>query len=136
MEHSSTLCGAVGLCVATACVILLGACGHDDGGQPHPAQWARTYGGASTDVANSVQATADGGYIIAGYTRSFGAGGADAWVLKLDANGNVIRQKTFGSPGTDEASSVEPTADGGYVAAGTTGSFGAGYADAWVLNLS
>ena len=55
----------------------------------HAAQWARTYGGPSTDVANSVQPTADGGYVVAGYTSSFGAGGTDAWVLKLDANGAI-----------------------------------------------
>jgi hypothetical protein len=84
---------AFALCVAPAGVILLAACGHDDGGQPGgsvpAAQWARTYGGASADLANSVHATADGGYIVGGYTSSFGADGPDAWVLKLDANGAI-----------------------------------------------
>jgi hypothetical protein len=52
-------------------------------------QWANTYGGSSDDYAYSIQQTSDGGYIVAGYTESFGAGYADVWVLKLDANGNV-----------------------------------------------
>jgi hypothetical protein len=107
MKQMSLPSLAVGLCVTTACLMLLAACGHEDGGQPggpvHAAQWARTYGGASTDVANSVQPTADGGYIVAGSTSSFGAGGTDAWVLKLDASGSILWQKTYGGAGHDAA---------------------------------
>ncbi len=132
---------AIGLCVATAYAMLLGGCGHDDGGQPggsvHTAQWARTYGGASADAANSANATADGGYIIVGYTSSFGAGGKDAWVLKLDASGSVLWQKTYGGPGDEVANSVRRSADGGYVVTGGVwASPGVpGSADAWVMKL-
>ena len=53
--------------------------------------WQKTYGGASHgDYVRSIQQTADGGYIVAGYTMSFGAGSGDAWVLKLDANGSIL----------------------------------------------
>ena len=46
--------------------------------------------------AHSIQQTSDGGFIVAGGTGSYGAGDWDYWVLKLDANGNVIWQKTYG----------------------------------------
>jgi len=52
-------------------------------------EWEKTYGGIGDDEAISVGRTCDGGYIVAGETTSFGAGGTDLWVLKLDPNGNV-----------------------------------------------
>ena len=97
--------------------------------------WQKTYGGASPDAIDSVRLTADGGFIVAGRTSSFGAGGVDAWVLKLDASGNVVWQAAYGGAGNETASSVVPTADGGYVVAGVTDSYGAGDTDAWVLKL-
>ena len=97
--------------------------------------WQKTYGGANDDAAYSVQPTADSGYVVAGRTSSFGAGSGDAWVLKLDAGGNIVWEKTYGGTNSDIASSVQPTSDGGYVVAGWTTSFGAGSDDAWVLKL-
>jgi hypothetical protein len=96
--------------------------------------WQRTYGGAGYDVANALQPTADGGYVVAGVTTSFGSGLDDAWVLKLDASGNVVWQKTYGGPGGEYARSVQPTADGGYIVAGATMT-AAGALDAWLLKL-
>ena len=52
-------------------------------------QWAKTFGGSDLDWALSVQQTSDGGYIVAGVTFSFGAVGADVFLLKTDANGNI-----------------------------------------------
>jgi hypothetical protein len=57
---------------------------------PAGTYWAKTYGGSSTDGAYSVQQTADGGYIVAGDTNSFGAGSSDAWVVKLGASGDIV----------------------------------------------
>ncbi len=57
-------------------------------------QWQKTYGGNDEEQANSIQQTGDGGYIVAGWAESFGAGHEDCWVLKLDASGNVQWQKT------------------------------------------
>jgi len=51
--------------------------------------WAKSYGGDSTDEARSIQQTSDGGYVVAGRTRSFGAGSEDFWVLKLDGGGDI-----------------------------------------------
>ncbi len=52
-------------------------------------QWTFAYGGSDVDWATSIQQTSDGGYIVAGTTYSFGAGGYDFWIMKLDANGNI-----------------------------------------------
>jgi hypothetical protein len=98
-------------------------------------QWQKTYGGASDDIAYSIQQTADGGYIVAGETESFGAGWYDFWVLKLDALGGVEWQKTYGGANYDVANSVQQTTDGGFIVAGQTNSFGAGLGDFWVLKL-
>lgn len=84
-------------------------------------RWARAYGGDESDYFNSLQQTADGGYVFAGSTRSFGAEWNDAWVVKLDCNGRVSWGKRYG--GTDwsdwdGARSIRQTADGGYIVAG------------------
>jgi uncharacterized delta-60 repeat protein len=98
--------------------------------------WAGTYGGSSPDLACSVEQASDGGYIIAGYTDSFGAGGyADAWVLKLDCAGSIAWEKMYGGSGWDNAQSIQQTSDGGYIVAGGTDS-GAGSHDLWILKLT
>jgi hypothetical protein len=51
--------------------------------------WTKTIGGRSLDAANSIIQSSDGGYVVAGGTLSFGAGGSDFYVVKMDANGNV-----------------------------------------------
>jgi hypothetical protein len=97
--------------------------------------WDRTFGGADDDGAYSVLQTADGGHIVAGYTKSKGAGGWDAWVLRLDGQGKLLWDRTFGGADDDGAYSILQTADGGYIVAGYTKSKGAGGWDAWVLRL-
>jgi uncharacterized delta-60 repeat protein len=96
-------------------------------------QWAKTYGGTNFDSASSVQQTSDGGYIVAGYTNSFGAGGYDIFLIKTDANGNIQWTKTYGGTSSDYASSVRQTSDGGYIVAGITWSFGAGIWDIFLI---
>lgn len=99
-------------------------------------EWEKTYGAQSADLGMGIQQTPDGGYIVAGNTSSFGAGGYDAWVLKLNSDGSVAWQKGYGGPQSDVAESIQQTADGGYVVVGSTYSFGGGYSDAWVLKLN
>ncbi len=96
--------------------------------------WQKTYGGIFYEMSTSIKQTIDDGYIVAGYTQSFGAGGYDILVLKLDQAGNISWQKTYGGSGNDTASSIELTSDGGYIVAGGTDSFGVG-GDIWLLKL-
>ena len=96
-------------------------------------QWAKTYGGTDDDFASSVQQTSDGGYIVAGYTTSFGTGEGDIFLIKTDAKGNIKWAKTYGGRGSEGASSVRQTADGGYIVVGNTNSFGAGKWDIFLI---
>jgi uncharacterized delta-60 repeat protein len=98
-------------------------------------QWTKTIGGSDDDFANSVIQSSDGGYVIAGYTQSFGAGGYDMYVVKLDSNGNVVWTKTIGGSNSDVANSIVQSSDGGYVVAGETLSFGASGRDIYVVKL-
>ena len=98
--------------------------------------WQKTFGGNGDDVVYSVQETTDDGYIVAGYTNSFGAGGYDIYILKLNSNGTVIWQKTFGGGLDDKAYSIQQTTDGGYIVAGYTNSFGSGSYDVYILKLN
>jgi predicted secreted protein len=98
-------------------------------------QWEKTFGGEGWDWANAVIQTQDGGYLIVGGTESFGAGGYDVYVFKLDKNGNKQWEKTFGGEGWDWANAVIQTQDGGYLIVGRTYSFGAGGSDAYIIFL-
>jgi hypothetical protein len=98
--------------------------------------WTKTYGGNSLDYANSVQQTTDGGYIVAGYTASFGAGGSDVYLIKTNADGDSLWTRTYGGAQGDYASSVQQTSDSGYIIAGKTYSFGAGSGDVWLIKTN
>lgn len=83
-------------------------------------RWGRTYGGASDDVGYSVQETSDGGYIIAGYTYSERLFDTDFYLIKTDAKGRTLWERTYGGTDSDKAYSVRVTPDGGYIVAGYT----------------
>jgi hypothetical protein len=83
---------------------------------------------SSNEAGFSLIQTSDGGYAIAGATTSFGAGEADVYVVKLDANGNLQWTKTIGGLASEAGLSLIQTSDGGYAIAGATKSFGAGEA--------
>jgi uncharacterized delta-60 repeat protein len=99
------------------------------------ATWAKAYGGVNHDVAHCIQQASDGGFIVAGETSSFGVVNPDVWVLKLDVNGSIQWQKIYGGIGFDIGRSIQQTADGGYIVAGETSSFGTD-TDVWILKLN
>jgi hypothetical protein len=82
--------------------------------------WTRLFGGTLADNGLSIQQTPDSGYIIAGYTESFGAGQSDIYLLKTDVNGNLEWSHTYGGAEADAGWSVRTTSEGGYIICGTT----------------
>jgi hypothetical protein len=97
--------------------------------------WEKAYGGEQGDMATAVQPLAEGSFLVAGYTESFGAGDRDAWVLQLSKDGEPKWQKAYGGVQMDSANSLQLTSDGS-ILAGFTKSFGGGLADFWVLRLT
>jgi hypothetical protein len=87
-------------------------------------------------MAFSGQQTNDGGYIIAGSTVSFGVGSEDVWLVKTDPQGEEEWRYSCGGSGTDNAQAVGQTADGGYILAGLTSSYGAGGNDLWLIRVA
>jgi hypothetical protein len=95
--------------------------------------WQRTYGGAGEDLGYAIAQTADKGFIIAGTTKSFGAGQTDAYLVRTDSEGNPAWQKTFGGSGDDHAWGMTILPDGGCMLGGITNSYGAGGQDIYLL---
>ena len=101
--------------------------------------WNKIYGGNFDDEGVAIQQTSDGGYIVTGYSCFIGdpyyTYGADLWLFKTDANGDMEWNKTYGGPGFDLCEDLESTSDGGYVLVGSTDSFGAGRSDFWLIKV-
>lgn len=95
--------------------------------------WIKGYGGNNDEEGNAVVQTLDGGFVSAGYTKSFGSGGNDFYLIKVDSSGNQLWDRVFGGTSDEEAYSMVSTSDGGFLLAGATSSFGAGSRDIWLV---
>ena len=95
--------------------------------------WTKVIGGVDSEEGNSVQQTTDGGYIVAGQTRSYGAGWDDVYLIKTDSSGDTLWTKAIGGIYPDVGSSVQQTTDGGYIVTGTTLSYGPGYCNVYLI---
>ncbi len=102
------------------------------------AGWERTYGGNLNDRVNALIQTADGNYIIAGRTESFGFGTSGShvvYVLKINDSGDTLWTKTYGLD-YDEAHCAIESDDGSIYIAGSTYSYSSGSSDVWLLKLN
>jgi hypothetical protein len=90
--------------------------------------WEKYFGGGDNENGFKVITTSDGGYLISALTYSadgdvsVNRGNGDMWLLKVDANGNKVWEKTFGGSGYDYEAYITATTDGGYLLAGGTSS--------------
>jgi len=111
-------------------------------------EWQKTFGGSNDDIARGIIETNDGGYAVIGYTNSVDGDITDKqveendfWVLKLDINGNIEWQKTYGGSGDDLGRAIIQTSDGGYAITGPSkssdgdGSNNEGQHDHWIVKL-
>ncbi|MEN8207940.1 MAG: T9SS type A sorting domain-containing protein [Candidatus Fermentibacteria bacterium] len=80
--------------------------------------WSRTYGGTEADEGLCMLQKADGNIVIAGWTRSSGAGYADAYLIETDSSGTELWSQTYGGDGYDFAYDIHQTFDGGYIIGG------------------
>jgi hypothetical protein len=111
-------------------------------------EWQKPYGGSGEDMGNSVSLTSDGGYIVSGQSESNNGnvtgnhGSLDFWVLKLNSEGKIEWQKSFGGPSIDRAIDIHQSFDAGYIVIGQSYSNSGdvsgnhGYNDFWVVKLN
>ena len=127
------------------------ALGHTAQAQAPGVQWNKAFGGSGEDRLTVVQPTTDGGYILGGFSGSGPSttktdpsfGGLDYWVVKVDATGNKQWDKTFGGAGEDRLTSLQQTADGGYILGGHSASGASGSktqpnqggVDLWIVKI-
>ena len=98
--------------------------------------WFQTYGGSQHDEARHIKQTIDDGFIISGFTKSYGFGEEDAWIIKVDASGLMDWNAKFGTPGNDRASQVLQDDDGGYIIVGEKQSSNLDQSNLWILKIN
>lgn len=96
-------------------------------------KWSYNYGGQESDWGESIVVTFDSSYALAGYTNSYGAGGYDFYLVRANANGTPLWEKTYGGSDWDRAFDLIQLADSGFVLVGETYSYGNGNQDVYVV---
>ncbi|MBU1920577.1 T9SS type A sorting domain-containing protein [bacterium] len=98
--------------------------------------WTRSCGGVDREECYGVVETNDGGFAVAGFTESFGAGNEDIWLLKVSSSGDSLWSRTFGGALNDRCYALIQTSDGGLVLAGITRSFSTNSSDFWLVKTN
>lgn len=98
-------------------------------------EWQQNFGGSDMDTGRSVQQLPDGGYIVCGSTKCWGAGLYDIYLVRTDPDGNSLWTRTFGGSNYDYGESVQQTSDNGYIIGGYTKSFGSGEFDIYMIKM-
>lgn len=98
--------------------------------------WQKTIGGFVNDIGRAIVQMPDSGFIIAGYSNSFGNGGYDAYTLRTDKNGNIVWQSSWGGNDWDFAYDLVKTMDGNIIICGSTQSMGSGKKDAFAVKYN
>jgi PKD repeat protein len=160
IEHTYSIAGTYNVCITTQ-----STCSDDTLCQnitvsnltncPLPAtniEWQNTIGGSLSDYLQSMQQTADGGYILGGNSYSnissdkteVNLGSGDYWIVKTSAEGVIEWQNTIGGSGNDDLRYIQQTSDGGYIVGGYSNStisgdkteINQGNGDYWIVKLS
>ena len=97
--------------------------------------WDKAFGGGERDGISSLVLTSDGGALLGGYTESKGAGNGDMYLVRVDADGNKLWDKTFGGKNSDQINSLVLTSDGGALLGGFTESKGDGSGDMYLVRV-
>jgi hypothetical protein len=97
--------------------------------------WTKTIGGSQPEYAYTTIPTSDGNYFVIGYTLSYGAGGSDSYLIKMNGSGDVLWTKTYGGIGDDEGKDIVPTADGNYVIVGRSESTSLGNHQIYLMKI-
>ncbi|MDQ7817989.1 MAG: T9SS type A sorting domain-containing protein [Melioribacteraceae bacterium] len=97
--------------------------------------WQNIFGGSDAENSGSFVQTSDGGFLLAGTTRSFTTS-TQVYLIKVDQNGKKIWEKNFGGTGGDAGKKIIPTKDGNYMILGTTSSKGSGDFDVYLMKVN
>src|SRR5436190_20708432 len=119
-------------------IVIFNSCTKTDSVVTHgnsSASWVKMFGGGLSEILTSVQAASSGGFIAAGYTVSFGSGGNEIYVIRINTDGSTQWSKTFGSVQNDETASIISLGDGSFIVAGRTNSVLASNYDAFAIKL-
>jgi len=98
--------------------------------------WSMIYGGEGKDNGWDILELEDGGFLIVGFTNSFGAGEMDIYQIRTDDVGNLVWERTFGADRSEYGWAMAPTTDGGYVLVGQSNSDGEGAEDGYLIKVS
>ena len=98
-------------------------------------QWMRSLNWGGSSIGLSVMQTADGGYASAGFVAAPGTGSTDITVLKTNPQGDTLWTRRLGGPGFDEAETIRPTPDGGFIISGNSSNFPGGGREFYFIKL-